>query len=318
MISNLRGAPDCPPEQPPEPKECGRCLAGDTKDGQTCTDCGGVAPEQPGFWAVTDEEYFADTKHVSNSALKCFSASVPRYYQTYITREIRREESDALRLGKAFHLMVLEPSKALDCIARAPLVDRRTIAGKAAWVDFVKSSAGKTILTDDEYDLLTAMRDGILTNPTTREILETPGMIETAFRWKCEDSGLWCKGKTDLVTTDFIVDVKTIDSLENWSKHVANYGYHRQQAFYQSGDQHIERFYGRDSRKEFVFVVVEKQAPFEAAAFTLSPETVGAGRDENLNALLELANCMKKNNWKSRYYHRITETSLPRWAMKGA
>lgn len=317
MISNPRGAPTAPPEQPQEPKECGRCQAGDTKDGETCTDCGGVAPEQPGFWDVTDEEYFADTRFVSNSMLKTFSASVLRYHAKYIAKSLKEEQSDELRLGSAFHAMIFQPHK--DLVAVGPKVDRRTKAGKETWWFFESENEGKILVNSDEYMTLTSMAKAIQGNPTTKDLIETDGMMETAFRWQDESTGLWCKGKADLITEDFILDVKTIASIENWPKHVANFGYHRQQAFYQSGDEHVSRHYGHhDKTKEFVFVVVEKEPPHEAAAFVLTDDAVGQGRTENLDAMLELVSRMKHDNWKSRYYHKITKTSLPRWAMKGA
>lgn len=317
MISNPRGAPTAPPEQPPEPKQCGRCLSGDTKDGETCTDCGETASDQPGFWDVTDEQYHADTRFVGNSMLKTFSESVLRYHAKYVAKTLREEPSDALRLGSAFHAMVLQPQKNL--VAVGPKVDRRTKDGKCMWLLFEQDNIGRIKVTLDEYETLSAMAEAIRGNPTTKDLINTDGMAEAAIRWQDESSGLWCKSKFDLVTSDFILDLKTIDRLENWPKHVANFGYHRQQAFYQSGDEHVSRHYGHhDKTKEFVFVVVEKEPPHEAAAFVLTDDAVGQGRTENLDAMLELVSRMKHDNWKSRYYHKITKTSLPRWAMKGA
>ena len=184
---------------------------------------------------------------------------------------------------------------------------------------FEAENEGKLIVSQEEYDQLTAMRDGILTNPTARNLIQSDGMRERPIRWQHSGTGLWCKAKPDLMTFDFFVDLKTIDSLANWTKHVANFGYHRQQSFYQSGDRAItEHFRHRNPPKEFVFVVVEKQAPFEAAAFTLDESTVMQGQAENEAALIELAERIRTKNWKSRYYGRIQETSLPRWALKGA
>jgi hypothetical protein len=198
-------------------------------------------------------------------------------------------------------------------------VDRRTTKGKIAWDLFAEENNGKILLRPDEAETLSAMAEAVRSNPTTRDLISTDGMAEMAYRWQDESTGLWCKAKADLITSDFILDLKTIDRIENWPKAVANFGYHRQQAFYQSGDEHVTRHYGHgDKAKEFVFVVVEKEPPHEAAAFVLTSDAVGLGRAENLDAMIELSDRIKRNDWKSRYYHRITETSLPRWAMKGA
>lgn len=317
MLANPRMLSTSPPEQPANWQDCPRCDAGETGPGEVCTACGGRAPEEIGIWDVTPAEYFADTSCVSNSMLKVFSESVPRYHARFVAKTLPPEpESDALRLGSALHAMLLRPKG--DLVVQ-PKFDRRKPEQKAASLAFEAANKGKIIVEPDELELLHGLVAGINANPTTAGLIRESGIAETPIRWRDESTGLWCKGMPDLVTSDFILDLKTIDRLENWPRAVANYGYHRQQAFYQSGDEHVSRHFGHHDRtKDFVFVVVEKTAPYEAAAFTLSADAVDQGRAENLGALTELAERVKKNDWRSRYYQRIQVTSLPRWAMKGA
>lgn len=317
MITNLRGAPDAPPEQPPEYAECGRCMNGDTKDGETCTDCGGVAPIEVGVWDVDEDTYFADTKHVSNSMLKTFSESIPRYYAKYVTKTLPNETSDALRLGSAFDSMLLHPG--LNRVVQAPICDRRTKDGKVQWELFLRDNAGRIVVSAEEYRMLCGMVIGIRENYTTDRLISEHGMRGIIFRWWHPGTRLWCKAMMDSVASDVIVDLKTIDRLENWPKAVANWKYYRQQAWYQSGDRAIiEHFGQQDKPKEFVFVVVEKEPPYEAAAFTLDEDAVAQGHSENEAAIEELARCLRSDRWESRYRGDIFKTSLPRWAMKGA
>lgn len=269
-----------------------------------------------GIWDVDDVGYFDDTTCISNSMLKTFIESVPRYHAKYVAKTITDEPSDSLRLGQAFHAIVLQPEKNL--VAVSPKFDRRTKQGKADACVFAADHASKIIVDSEEAALLEGMVAGIQANPTTRRIVAEGGHREIPVRWVHQGTGLPCKSRFDLITSELIVDVKTIDSLANWPKHVVNFAYHRQAAFYLQADACIQANFGHKIDRHFVFVVVEKEPPHEAAAFTLDSRTLALAHGEIDAAMAELKFFRKLNIWKSRYHNQIIPTVLPAWALKGA
>ena len=83
--------------------------------------------------AETNEQYHA-SEGVSCSQLKLLDESPQEFYETYITKTIVKEESDAMRFGTLFHAAILEPHTFQDSFITMPDFakhpDNRTDAGK--------------------------------------------------------------------------------------------------------------------------------------------------------------------------------------------
>lgn len=113
-------------------------------------------------------------------------------------------------------------------------------------------------LTTPRLKQASTMREAVLKNTFFRQTLQsaTPEVVQL---WVDQQTGLPCKSKMDLLSTDFslIVDLKTT-SCRNYHEFIDScsepvYSYDRQAAFYLSGIPGAERF---------VFLGVQKQAPF--------------------------------------------------------
>jgi len=120
------------------------------------------------------------------------------------------------------------------------------------------------------------------------------------------------KGRLDIVATDShgattIADIKTTEdaSPEAFSKTIAQYGYAQQAAHYLDllGATH------------FVFIAVEKTAPYAVGVYCLDPASVAMGRERNLRNLDLLESCQSSGHWPA-YSSEIETISLPAWASK--
>jgi hypothetical protein len=91
--------------------------------------------------------------------------------------------------------------------------------------------------------------------------------------------GMLLKGRVDIVAIDqhgatTIADVKTTEdaSIEAFSKTIAQYGYAQQAAYYMDllGASH------------FVFIAVEKTAPYAVGVYCLDAASIAVGREKNM------------------------------------
>ena len=116
------------------------------------------------------------------------------------------------------------------------------------------------------------------------------------------------KARLDWITeNDLIVDLKTVAaggaSPANFAKQVANFKYHLQAAHYleMSGMQ------------RFVFVVVEREPPFQIGVYQLDDDAIAEGRYLRRKALDLIANCRVFNDWPGYTPLEPQTLSLPNW-----
>lgn len=223
-----------------------------------------------------------------------------------------RDDTDALRVGRAIHSVILEPDKFHKEFACAPECDRRTSVGKAKWASFVEGIGQKTALKVDEYEMVMRMHESVLAHPKAKELLTARGEPELSLAWEENGSGLWCKARMDYVLddADIVVDVKSTDSAdeEGFARSVLRYGYHVQDAFYRKGYQAL-----KDRWPQFVFIAVEKEPPYGVACYSLPGDVIRRVTDEVEGSLHRLRGCMETNDWPG-YGLGITELVLPAWA----
>lgn len=246
----------------------------------------------------------------SKSQLDQFAKSPAHYLASLATQ---RKETPAMRIGSIFHGMVLEPERVK--IAVAPACDKRTKDGKAAWEAFCLENAGAEIVTADEGEMLNGMAESIRKHPSASALLSGQGVAEGSCFWYDERSGELCRCRPDKYRQDLgiIVDLKTTEdaSPKEFARSIAKYNYHMQSAFYQDG---VEAATG-DYIKGFVFVAVEKKAPYAVAVYQLDMQGVEAGRVEYQRLLLDLADCKASGKFPA-YSDRIETISLPAWTAK--
>ncbi|MBP9988549.1 MAG: PD-(D/E)XK nuclease-like domain-containing protein, partial [Ruminococcus sp.] len=206
---------------------------------------------------MTDREY-REYPAISRSSLWKIRES-PEKFKYFL--ENPQKPTPALIFGQVFHKLALEPLTFGEEFAVAPVVDKRTKEGKAAWAEFVAHSDGKTIIDRDMFDKASEMVCALYRAPYVKRLLS--GQREVPMFWTDDLTGEPCKCRHDCLTEiggdTIIVDLKsTADaSTEAFMRAAINYGYDLQSSMYSDG---YEKNIGR--KPKFVFISVEKEPPY--------------------------------------------------------
>ena len=118
---------------------------------------------------------------------------------------------------------------------------------------------------------------------------------------------LQVKGKLDWLrdTDETVVDLKTVGGEwidpANFAKQVANFKYHLQAAHYLK----------LAKAKRFVFVVVEREFPFQVGIYELDDDALAEGRYLRRQALDLVAQCVAFNDWPGHTDDQVQTLSLP-------
>jgi len=227
------------------------------------------------YFDIADSEYFSDTSRVNCSALKTViknkGATVFLKEKTVIT--------EAMRIGTAFHTLILEPEKFTKRFAIIPDVSFATKEGKAIkeqYSDCVflgdkdrTSDEDKVIvIKQPETESLFAMKHGLLFDCNGEETLAGKLLAKggkSEFVMLFEYKGIPCKAKFDRLTDDYeILDIKTCASSDEteFGKAVANMLYFVQAEFYKIAIKHWAKSLDIDIEPEFYFLAVEKTEAF--------------------------------------------------------
>lgn len=196
----------------------------------------------------------------------------------------------------------------------------RTNDDKAA-VEAVRA-AGKTPLTPRDAAVVADMAAALRAHPDASALL-SPEYIdaEQVLVWLDEDAGIWCRAMLDGLPRRsairvgdrfIIVDYKSAKSVEPraLSKAMAEYGYHRQDAWYVDG----VRTLGLDDDPAFVFVCQEKEPPYLVTVVELNAEARAIGARENRLARHMFRRCMETDTWPA-YAEGVISLGLPSWAV---
>ncbi len=259
----------------------------------------------PGIYAgISNAAYHADPA-LGSTSLKTLATRTPAHYQW---DKANPKSSDAFTLGTAAHSWILE-----DDISSIVVVTADNWLSKAA--KELKASAlseGKQPLLSKEWTQVSAMRDAVMAHPLARAAFEGGKPEESVF-WNHE-SGTALKCRPDMLHRggklgNLIVDLKTVQSADpqEFARSAATYGYHIQQAHYQSG---LKAATGEDF--DFIFVLIEKTGAYLPAVVQLDAEDVARGAELAERSVRIYNECSKSGNWPG--YESDKPIELPRWA----
>jgi len=278
-----------------------------------------------GEWTPTAEEYFADSRYLNRSSLEVFRRSIPLFYRRYIARDLEPiPPSEAMALGSAVHVLLLEPHDA-NRVVVMPDFNARTIVGKEARAAFQAEHEGSIVLNAEQYELAWSMASAVGSNAMARRLLKAEGQTEIALRWADSRTGLPSKARVDKVIENsieqgvgdssdaVIIDVKTaLDPFPNgWQKAVLNYGFHRQAAFYQRAWQTLH-----GQAPQVFFIVIGKSPPHESIVYELNESFLHLAREENARLMDELCTRLDTDDWSGRFTNGVVPLSPPSWAMR--
>jgi exodeoxyribonuclease VIII len=242
---------------------------------------------------------------VSKSMLDRIARS-PLHLQAYLRDPDMPEETPAMRLGTAVHAAVLEPER----FARQYAAfggDKRTNAGKAAFAEL--EARGAIVLKSEEFDQVCEIARAVRQHDLAADLLAN-GVAEASAFWHDEATGVECRCRPDWWRNDgIVVDLKTTNdaSPEAFARSVVNYRYHVQAAHYLAGTE----------ADRFVFVVIEKEAPYAIAIYELDAAALALGRELRARDLTTYATCAEFDHWPG-FPASVQTLTLPAWAGRGA
>lgn len=240
------------------------------------------------------------TKALSKSGLDQFRRS-PAHFRAWQDGITKDESSPALEFGTAVHMAILEPDL-FAATYTAFAGDRRNKDGKAAYEAVIAS--GKTPLNQEQWDNITGAAAAVHAHPSAAPLLAG---IQTEVSYFDTWDNVKVKARIDGLGKDYIIDVKTTQDASPvaFGKSCAQFRYHVQAAWYQ-------RITGID---RFVFIAVEKEAPYGVACYELDQPAIDLGHsiiEEQLRIYIE---CEQLNSWPC-YSSHIQSLSLPAWAAR--
>lgn len=240
-------------------------------DGPDATGCGVVYN--------LDATLYHNTKALISKSMLDVAARSLSKFRHHLTEPVTEKESDALRLGSMFHVMVLEPHlfSRQFVVVPSSLPTGRSNADKAmrlAWHADQKAQ-GLTPFWHEEYVKLTGMADSLRRHPRVAALM-AHGRAEVSAVATHHRTGLRVKGRADFVSEVLPVglDLKSaLDaSIRGFRKAIGERRYYVQDPFY----SWIFRTCGLDF-DHFVFPVVEKEPPYDCVVYELDPATRMAG-----------------------------------------
>jgi len=263
---------------------------------------------EPGIYTDMPYAEYKKIEAINNSTLWTLKTHSPLHAKTFMDNP---PQTDAFRIGGAFHMLLLEPRKFNRFYAIMPECDRRTKEGKQIYEVFTSSCNGKEILSNSEYEQIDIMADAIKKQILYKLIQK--GESEVVLIWKEKKTKILCKARIDYLHRDraILIDLKsTIDASEShFARAMYNYGYYQQAAFYCDGWKTLTK-----DEPAFVFMPTEKQPPYAVAAYETHEQAISAGRHSYQQALDIWAECTKTGKWPG-YEDKIKVLNLPTWAL---
>lgn len=258
------------------------------------------------FQSMPESDYHAHPALGSTGIGKLLKS--PAHYQAMLNEP--QDATESMLFGRMVHMAILEPMRFHQTVVQKP--DGMSFATKEgkAWRE---ENGSKTILPYDQFNaclrIMNSVRNHSLIGPILKE-----GLAEQSIFWR-DLSGAECKARFDWLGDDgTVLDIKTTEdaSPEAFKRSIANYGYYRQAAHYSEGFAHSN--YSHKPLR-FLFVAVEKTAPFAVSVYELDQDAIRTGWLECQMAIRTYQKCTEAGQWPS-YSEAIQTIGLPVWTAK--
>jgi exodeoxyribonuclease VIII len=247
----------------------------------------------------------AEKYHAVDALSKSMMSKIlksPAHYRAALDEH--QEPTKSMQMGTAIHTAVLEPQLYSQVVAVVPPdIDGRTKEGKQ-WKEQHKSRIHLTHAEDIDVQ---GVANSVRRHPFW-DIIHLPHQIEASVFAQDEETGIALKARPDLWTEGghTLVDIKTTDdaSPEAFLRTIASFGYHIQAAHYMA-------MTGADN---FIFVAVERKAPYAIGIYKLDAEWLQAGANLRRKAISTLHECRALDSWPA-YPTAVQTLSCPKWVL---
>ena len=213
---------------------------------------------------INEHNYYTDRSFVSNSMLNKMNQNQQLFYE-WLNGNYEYPSTNALDIGTAVHLSILEPHKVDEMYFFSESNDGRTKEFKAD----VEDNPDKIVLKSSDKEFIDGMRDTLFRRKMLEDVISKSSVEQIATK---VINGVNCKGKADMIYDSIGkrigIDYKTTSSsIEDFLYTSSKYNYDRQAWMY------MQLF----DLEEFWFIVQEKYYPFRPAIVVCGNDFLQSG-----------------------------------------
>lgn len=262
------------------------------------------------------------------STLKHIATS-PKLMQWRV--EHPQEDTEAMKLGRAIHCLVLEPDKFASHWVIATVCQATKKNGEQCgnvgtlyageWFCKVKGHApadagplpeGIESVTVEAVELAKQCAESIKAHPVAMNTLKG-GQCEQECEWTDQETGVACRGRLDFIGARYIVDLKTTskETPREFVNDAASRLYHGQLSWYHDGAIAAGRL-PQDADAPRI-VTVGTTEPYDVAVYQFTEASLEAGRFAYRWLLDKYVSCQAASWWPG-HSPDLQPFDLPRWA----
>ncbi len=266
-------------------------------------------------------ETYHSLQRLSASGIKKLLVSGTDFWaQSWMNPNREEMESDALNLGTAYHVAVLEGYDTFSKrYAVKDKVDGRTKEGKAYNEQWVLDHPGAEPIKADVRDQIYASASLITaTLPHFKD-----GKPEVTILWTDEETGVPMKSRLDWMSPGIVNDLKTFSNsngvppLKLIAGHIGKFGYHVQAAVYREA---YYQAHGHEADFNFVFTQTGQATNIIARSFPRDLLLAQQGRDlmrQGINKFRDMFEKYGSKPWIETWGNEaLQDTDFPLWMME--
>jgi len=259
-------------------------------------------------------EYHSDKTAVSQGALQEIEMSPAHFVDQWQVPYVDHEGSDEMRLGTLAHEALLEPELYAARIVKPEFGDQRYKENKDAKATWLKGvPQGAKLISETDKRTVENMCVNALAKKEIRDVLAC-SQKEATIYWVDESTLILNRARIDILAPSVVWDVKTVGrgmaSKENFAKKIANDGYDFQGASYMTAADHVAK--QPEFFKEYRFIVMEREAPFACAIYSLNQGTIAIAKARRAVALRKLRDALDLGRFDD-YGDEVQAIDVPYW-----
>jgi len=261
------------------------------------------------FYDLPDADY-RKASGVSNSMLKHIAltgeepGSPAHFVQSFKDPDV---DSEALFMGRIIHSRILTPGEPLPGIVAIPETYTNEKGEVKPWSGNAKicknwlssqASAGLRPMKVEDIQKMDGVVSAIIGDPTCKTIFEEGKAEVSLFKQYHRNGGMVLrKARLDWVSPGAaLVDIKSCQDARaiDFDSVIWKRRYYVQAAYYLDLWNELNP---DDQKSNFVFIAVEKFAPYAIQIFDLDAGDIGKGRREYQRNLSLVIECIKSGEW---------------------
>lgn len=263
---------------------------------------------------LSNEAYHADCR-LSRSGLAKLLSCPAKFYHEYLNEFATDVDTPAMAMGRAVHTAVLEPEKFSEqFISYEKEFNGTSKEGRA----LKSANPGKHIFSYSDMEIIRGVNQSVRLDPVFQYFVDVNdnakrGLVECSLMYSVPDLPVQLRSRPDFFNDEVVIDLKTCKSatLEEFERSVKIYHYDMQAAMMQDA---LLALTGK-VYTNFLFLCVEKEAPFVCSSFLLKGEAIEIGRQRYYKAVKRFIECTEKNQWPG-YYESVQMAGFTNWDLK--